>query len=119
MKGYVPLGDSIILRLSGEAEETTDGGIIIPLEMATNFENMAHEVMAISDKSKTTIGVEVGEYVVLRNDCRYKDLQINKKHYIQLDSFHVLGIVDKKSYPTTINQVLHREVEQSKVLSSN
>ncbi len=115
MKGYTPLGDSIVIQLSGKIEETTTGGVIIPLDMAANFENMAHKVVAISEKSKLTIGAKVGDYVVLRNDCRYKDLQVDKKHYVQLDSFHVLGIAKKGSYPTTINEVLSREVRESKI----
>ena len=118
MKGYKPLGDSIVIKISGETEETTTGGVIIPLDTATNFENMAHEVMAVSDKSKETIGVKVGDYIVLREGGRGRDLQVNKNHYIQYDSFNILGVTKKGSYPTTINEILSLDVRHSKVVSN-
>ncbi len=115
MKGYKPLGDTIVARLSGEIEKATDGGIIIPVDTASNFSEMAHEVVAVSDKVKTAIDVKVGDYVTFRNDCRYKDLQIDGEHFIQIDSFHVLGITDKEHYPTNINDILSREVKKPKI----
>lgn len=117
MKGYKPLGDSIVFRMSGMNEHKTPAGIIIPLNISAKFNDMAHEVVAVSENCK--LDIKVGDYIVIRTGCVGKDLRIDGKHYIHLESFNVLGIADPKLYPTLPEEVFKIDVKQSKVLSNN
>ena len=115
MKGYKPLGQSVVLKFAFLNERKSDGGIIIPLDAASCLADLAHEVMAVSEITKKETSIKPGDYVTLRDNCTYKDLRIHGQHYVQVETFHLLGVADEKAVPTMPKEVFDITVEEAKV----